>query len=91
MMECMMNTSKTNEGRLLLMEIEVGKVYNVEIEDCCIQGEFTSKLITIKITDDNNVTSNLDKADLYHGGQELHFENGVILYNEGGMTCEAVS
>lgn len=67
------------------MKIKVGEVYNVRIEDCCVQGEFKSKLISIKI-DEYNKVFNVNEAELFYG-QELQFENGVTLYNEGGIHC----
>ena len=30
-----------------LEEIEVGKTYKIEIDDCCAWGSFTSKLVSI--------------------------------------------
>lgn len=44
--------------------MEIGKTYKVEIEDCCVWGDFTSKLIEIEVDEDGEPT-------LYS------FENGV--------------
>lgn len=65
------------------MKIVVGKEYKVEIEDCCVVGEFTSKLVKAQMYDDDN---NPYPASEDEYGTELFFENGVRLEKMGGVT-----
>ena len=46
--------------------MEIGKTYRVKINDCCVKGEFTSKLISAKV-------------DVEEDETEMKFENGVVL------------
>lgn len=52
---------------MVLEAIEVSKTYKVKLDDCCIQGYFTSKLIKI-----------VEPKDEY-SDREWHFENGVVI------------
>lgn len=69
------------------MKIEIGKTYKVEIDDCCVNGRFTSKLTKVQISGDNDV---LQSTDQMQWGVKLNFENGVELTNEGGVALEEI-
>lgn len=56
-------------------ELEVGKVYKVYMNDCCVVGSFTAKLIE-KIDEDID--------------SKLWFENGVYLACIGGCEFREV-
>ena len=60
-------------------KLEVGKVYHVLMEDCCVGGEFTSLLLNI-----------LDEKCIeYYASKEnpiLIFENGVTITKIWGCT-----
>ncbi len=62
------------------INLEVGTVYKVELSDCCISGNFTSKLIQKETT---------EKSEGMYG--EIKFENGVVLETWWGCRFEKVS
>lgn len=69
------------------MVIEIGKTYKVEIKDCCVEGEFTSKLIKAQMYDDNDNTYPVN-TDEY--GTEAFFDNGVRLILMNGVTLTEI-
>lgn len=48
-------------------DLVIGTIYDVDIEDCCIQAQFTSRLVSITSYDDEN------------DYPTLLFENGVTM------------
>lgn len=64
------------------MEIFSGRAYEVVIDDCCVVGGFTSKLIKAQMYDDDG---NCYLVDTVEYGTELFFENGVRLEARGGV------
>lgn len=69
------------------MKMMVGKTYEIEINDCCVQGGFTSKLVKAQVPDDESGT--LEDLDTCYGA-ELFFENGVRLVMQGGVSLTEV-
>lgn len=69
------------------MELVIGATYEVDISDCCVRGEFTSKLIEAKKYGDNDEM--IDTTFLEYG-TELKFENGVSLTAWNGVSLEVV-
>lgn len=69
------------------MEIEIGKLYEVDIDDCCVRGNFTSKLIEAK---DYNDDEELWDVTVLEYGTELKFENGVNLTAWNGVSLTLV-
>lgn len=70
---------------------EAGKVYHVEIDDCCVQGEFTSLLTGIADLDEKGnpvFVQSVDSTETY--GKSLYFENGVYLEWGGGVSLTEV-
>lgn len=74
--------------------IKVGKTFKVVIDDCCVEGEFTSKLIKALACDDDSVNDELlevEELSESNYGAELYFENGVRLTKQGGVTLTEVN
>lgn len=69
------------------MELVIGKTYLVDINDCCVEGEFTSTLIkALGYDDDDNL---VDVTELDYG-TFLEFKNGVKLRAMNGVSITAV-
>lgn len=64
------------------MKLDIGKSYKIEISDCCVVGEFTSKLVRVRAYDDYNNLVDVYELDY---GVELFFENGVRIEARGGV------
>lgn len=69
------------------MKIETEKSYCVRIEDCCVEGEFASKLLKIQCYDDEEKPYFVNELELDYG-TILFFENGVTLRAMGGVVLE---
>lgn len=69
------------------MELIIGATYEVDISDCCVKGEFTSKLIEAK---DYNDDEELYDVTILEYGTELKFENGVSLTAWNGVSLELI-
>lgn len=54
---------------IAVQDLKIGETYTVKFDDCCVAGEFTSKLIRKESPDDE---------------VELAFENGVTLERTWG-------
>lgn len=67
------------------MKIEIGAIYKVVIDDCCVRGSFTSKLIKAQ---DYNHDDELYDTETISYGTELTFENGVRLTAWNGVSLE---
>lgn len=63
-------------------QLEVGKVYAVKLDDCCIKGTFESRLVEIIVDAEPGC-----EFDSYSGAT-LTFENGVSLDTFGGCGFE---
>lgn len=70
------------------MEIKVGKTYKVEIYDCCVRGDFTSKLLKAQMYDDDD---NPYPVNTNEYGTEAFFENGVRLELMNGVSLTEVN
>lgn len=62
---------------------EVGKTYKVSMNDCCVEGTFTAKLIGIERDDDTDFDD--------WGATRLHFGNGVRLDVFAQVTFDEVT
>ena len=74
--------------------ITVGKTYEVDIRDCCVEGEFTSKLIKVLVCDEDSDIDDMFEVEELHEhnyGAELYFENGVRLTKQGGVSLTEVN
>ncbi len=71
------------------MKVEAGKSYHVRIEDCCVEGSFTSKLLKIQDYDDKGKLYFANELELDYG-ETLFFENGLTLCAMGGVVLEEV-
>lgn len=78
------------------MVIKVGSKYRVIIEDCCVQGIFTSTLDDIRIEvepEDDGIAEaefkGVSQTKLDYG-DTFYFSNGVILTNKGGVKFQEV-
>lgn len=69
------------------MELIIGEVYKVDISDCCVRGEFISKLIEAKDYNDDEELCDVTFLDY---GTELKFENGVSLTAWNGVSLELI-
>lgn len=73
------------------MDIEIGRTYLVEIDDCCVKGEFTSKLLKAQMyTEDENHNDVPYPVTKIEYGTEAFFENGVRLELMNGTTLTEV-
>lgn len=76
-----------------VMMIAVGKTYKVNIKDCCVEGEFTSKLTKALVYDEgsnSDVLLDVEELDESNYGAELYFENGVKLVQQSGVSLTEV-
>jgi hypothetical protein len=64
------------------MKLVIGKTYKVNIEDCCVEGEFTSKLVEAYEYDDDE---NKVPVTIKDYNTNLIFENGVRLVAMNGV------
>lgn len=69
------------------MKIEIGATYEVDFDDCCVRGSFTSKLIKAQDYDDNSELRDTEELEY---GTELTFENGVSLTAWNAVSLEQV-
>ena len=74
-------------------KLYIGRVYKVYLEDCCIEGGFTSMLTEIRVPIDEDweefkivSCGDIDADD----GMELRFSNGVYLKHWYGCIIEEV-
>lgn len=67
------------------MIIEKGKLYEVTIDDCCVEGKFKARLTSVK---GYNSNSELVEIDEFKYGSTLIFDNGVTLECNGGVSLE---
>lgn len=58
-------------------EVVQGRRYRVQMQDCCVEGEFTAVLAEL-VGDD-------------FGPDEMKFDNGVVLTQIGGVAFEEVT
>lgn len=65
------------------MEIEVGKKYEVEIQDCCVMGYFKATLTKIE--------GEVKKANIEGNPLWLIFDNGVKIAFYGNVTLTEIS
>jgi hypothetical protein len=63
---------------ILARDLREGQTYRVEMTDCCVGGEFTSELVTMKY----------DEDDTEHEFPDLIFKNGVTLTTFNQVTFE---
>lgn len=61
------------------MKLKMGEVYYVEFDDCCIRGEFSSKIVYLGKYD-----------DVLKKYEEIKFENGVKLTTYNGCIFETI-
>lgn len=61
-------------------QLEIGKVYVVTLDDCCIKGAFESRLLGVDVNPELDFDS--------YSGATLTFENGVSLNTFGGCSFE---
>lgn len=57
-------------------EVQQGRKYRVQFQDCCVEGEFTAVLAEVKGTD--------------FGPDRMEFDNGVVLTQISGVDFEEV-
>lgn len=69
------------------MLLKIGSNYNVDFDDCCVRGNFTSKLVEAKGYNDDGELYDTDNLDY---GVELKFENGVNLTAWNAVVLELV-
>jgi hypothetical protein len=67
------------------MKLVIGKTYKVSIDDCCVEGEFTSKLVEVFSYDDDE---NIIPVTEIEYGVALIFENGVKLVAMNGVSLK---
>lgn len=68
-------------------KIKIGLTYKVTFDDCCVRGNFTSKLTESQDENDNGELHDTDKLEY---GVELKFENGVNLTAWNAVVLELV-
>lgn len=69
------------------MTIKTGEIYKIVIEDCCVEGEFTSKVSKIELED-------VEKESVMHNqyGAVFYFDNGIVLTQlNGGINFNLIN
>lgn len=69
------------------MELTIGSIYRVNFDDCCVRGNFTSRLTEAKDENDDGEMYDTDKLKY---GVELKFENDVNLTAWDAVVLELV-
>ncbi len=67
------------------MKLTIGDTYDVTIDDCCVEGKFTSKLVEAFEYDENK--NKVTVAERGYG-ETLVFENGVTLIAMNGVNLK---